>query len=424
MARTMLLGSGRPSLGQRVEAYRVLSVVSPLAYLPKLAEALCSYGYAQEIRDVPDVGLARHAEAVEVARRVDDDDPKKTDLLIRTLDAYQHGLYSLGRRIEGLAICEEMAEAGRSGFARGQVRDPRYGQGPLAVVLAEEGRYAEVAELSGALFRSAEHGPGTEELSFWDWIEWVAALDASGRHEAALRAVAELAASTRDKWARDRSSSAILTWVLVHQAGMLDAAGHHAEAGTARKEVLGHLTELDLTGERRSWSNIHTWWSTLFALSGRTAEPAPSSRAPGPSFGSAFHQWSPDIKKAYFDGMAPLEEKVAELREAAATDPDGHLAELVAEHRRLVIRSAVFREHRSHRILQPLRTLFDEQVALARRLAERAEGADPAEGAAETDRAGKAELGRALTDRSMFLLAAHQYGEAHDDYVEVCALLN
>ncbi|MFF7133195.1 MULTISPECIES: hypothetical protein [unclassified Streptomyces] len=33
-------------------------------------------------------------------------------------------------------------------------------------------------------------------------------------------------------------------------------------------------------------------------------------------------------------------------------------------------------------------------------------------------------LARALTDRSMFLLAAHQYGESYDDFVEVCALLN
>ncbi|MEV6992681.1 hypothetical protein AB0N87_26285 [Streptomyces sp. NPDC093228] len=68
-ARTMLLGSGRPRLGQQVDAYRVLSAVSPLTYLPKLTEALLSYGYAPEVRDRPDVRLARHAEAVATARR-------------------------------------------------------------------------------------------------------------------------------------------------------------------------------------------------------------------------------------------------------------------------------------------------------------------------------------------------------------------
>ncbi|QIY93021.1 hypothetical protein HEP87_00705 [Streptomyces sp. S1D4-11] len=68
-ARTMLLGSGRLSLGQQVEAYRVLSAVGPLTYLPKLTEALLSYGYAPEVRDQPEVQLARHAEAAVTASR-------------------------------------------------------------------------------------------------------------------------------------------------------------------------------------------------------------------------------------------------------------------------------------------------------------------------------------------------------------------
>ncbi|MFC7259580.1 hypothetical protein [Streptomyces lutosisoli] len=103
-ARTMLLGSGRLSLGQQVEAYRVLSVVSPLTYLPKLTEALLSYGYAPEVRDRPEVQLARHAEAAVTARRVDAGDPKRTELLVRALSAYRYELYAVGRRAEGFAM--------------------------------------------------------------------------------------------------------------------------------------------------------------------------------------------------------------------------------------------------------------------------------------------------------------------------------
>jgi hypothetical protein len=48
-------------------------------------------------------------------------------------------------------------------------------------------------------------------------------------------------------------------------------------------------------------------------------------------------------------------------------------------------------------------------VALARRLAD-------IPGVAQ----GRETLGRALTDRSMFLLAARQYGEAYDGFLEAC----
>ncbi|MEV7889831.1 hypothetical protein ACWD3I_13765 [Streptomyces sp. NPDC002817] len=174
------------------------------------------------------------------------------------------------------------------------------------------------------------------------------------------------------------------------------------EAGAARREALAYLAELDLTGEPRSWSNILSWWSTLLALSGRSAEPAPSADAPVPAFGSALLQWSPDVTQAYFEGLGPLEDQVEALRQ----DPSASLPELVALHRRLTIRTAVHREHRNYRILKPLRPVFDERVTLARRLAEREE------------------LGRALTDRSMFLVAAKQYGQAHDDFREACALLD
>ena len=112
------------------------------------------------------------------------------------------------------------------------------------------------------------------------------------------------------------------------------------------------------------------------------------------------------------DGLPALEEQVAGLAEEARAAPDEHLAALVALHRRLTIRSAVHRENRGHRVLKPLRPLFNEGVALARRLADVA--------ATEQSRVA---LGQALTDRSMFLVAAEQYGEAYDDYREVVDLL-
>ncbi|MFJ2239824.1 hypothetical protein [Streptomyces sp. NPDC087859] len=400
-ARTMLLESGRPSVARQVEAYRVLAVVSPLTYMPKLAQALLSASYEPEIRDLPEAKLAWRAEAAATARRVDESDPNRTELLVRALDAYRFGLYEVGRRAEGLAVCEEMAEAGRWGFEHGQVQHPAYGHWPLAVVLAEEGRHGEAAEICGRVV-DAERPLTPGDNSFWSQVEWTAALDAAGRHEGALDAFAELVEVTRAEVAAQDKALAMQIWQLVHLAGMLDAAGRHGEAGATRQEALAHLAELDLTGEPKSWSNILSWWSTLLALSGRPAEPTPSADAPGPAFGAALLQWSPDVRKAYFDGLGPLADQVEALRQ----DPSSSLPELVGLHRRLTVRTAVYRERRSHRILKPLRPVFDERVALARRLAEREE------------------LGRALTDRSMFLVAAKQYGEAYDDFREACALLD
>ncbi|MBT2369114.1 hypothetical protein J7E88_28315 [Streptomyces sp. ISL-10] len=83
---------------------------------------------------------------------------------------------------------------------------------------------------------------------------------------------------------------------------------------------------------------------------------------------------------------------------------------MVIVHRRLTIRSAFYWERRTHRILEPLRPLFDEGVALARRLA-----------AADEDK-GRAVLARALTDRSTLFVAAKRYAEARDDFVEATGL--
>ncbi|MDN3027664.1 hypothetical protein [Streptomyces sp. S.PB5] len=398
-ARAVLLESGRPSVARQVEAFRVLSAVSPLSYVPKLAEALVSYAY-QEVWGRPEARTDVLAEAAAAARRIDTGDPRRTEVLVRVLDAYRSSLYALGRRAEGLAVCEEMAEAGRWGFEHGQVESAVYGHGRLVVALAEEGRHGEAADICGRSV-DAERPLTPEVNSFWSMVEWAAELDAAGRYDAALEAFAELVDTTRAKLALERTSLAIQVWQLAYLARMFDAVGRRAEAAAARQEALAHLTELDLTGERRNWSNILAWWTTLFALSGRSAEPKPSAAAPGPSFGSALHQWSHDVREAYLDGLEQLEGQFTALKQ----DPFTPLPELIVLHRRLAVRTAVRQELRSHRILKPLRPLFDEGVALARRLAERHT------------------LGRALTDRAMFLVAAKQYGEAHDDFREVCDLL-
>lgn len=403
MARTFLLGSGRLETHKLVEAYRVLSVVSPLTYLPKLTEALLTSAYEPEIRDRPDIRLAFREEAARAARRIDAGEPKRTELLVRVLDGYARELFEAGRRAEGLAVCEEAAEAGRQGFLRGQVSSPVYGQNRLEVVLAEEGRHAEAAELCEKSVESARKGP--ERTYFWEMVRWAAQLDASGRTDEALKVFTELVDTERAHRESGHGALAILTWSLVHHAGMLDSADRRAEASEARREALTVLAELAATGERGNPSNIQAWWVTLFALSGRTAEPAPSAQAPGPAFGTGLLQWSPDIKQAYFQGLSDLREQVAALEESARSEPLRYLPELVALHRRFAIRSAVHADHRWSRFEESLRPVFDKGVDLARGLSTGA-------------------LGQALADRAMFLLAVRKYGEAYEAFREARAVMD
>ncbi|MFE2555824.1 hypothetical protein ACFXGT_07285 [Streptomyces sp. NPDC059352] len=401
-ARTMLLGSDLPSLSQQVQAYRVLAQVSPAAYLPKLTRALVSYGYEVGDRGGLEMRLALHAEAADAGRRIDAGEPNRTEELCHLLDVYQRTLLTAGRRAEAFAVGEEKAEAGRLGFERGQVASPGYGQGRLAQMLAEEGRHAEAADVCGRYARSRR-----PEVCFWTTVEWAAELDAAGRHEEALAAFTELVNDTRSKVEVDTSPLANLVWELVHRSRMFDAAGHRREARADRQEALLVLARLAEAGEPKVWSNILTWWVTLFALSGRAAEPAGSRDAPVPPFGADYLHWSPDTREAYFGDIPALEAEVAELTEA------GRLTEAMAAHHRLARRSAVFQEKRTYRIEDPLLPLFDEGVALARRLDISPEPVGSG-----------AELARTLTDRAMFLVAAKRYEEAHADFVEVVALLD
>ncbi|MFE0648318.1 hypothetical protein ACFVZH_06990 [Streptomyces sp. NPDC059534] len=395
-ARTMLLGSDRPSLAQEVEAYRVLARVSPAAYLPKLAAALASYGHQ--------VGRAGHsgrelelgAEAVETARLIDADEPNRAYALCDALRSYQRALFTAGRRAEGLAACEEMAEAGRIAVERGHVRYPLSGQGRLANMLAEEGRHGEAAEILG---RGA--AAGRPPVSFDDTIQWAAELAAAGRHGEAAAALTGPLDHTRSGIEDGSCTAAQLVWELTHRSGTLDAAGRPEEAEADRREALGVLGRLVESGEITTRS-AGSSWVTLLALSCRAVEPAASRDAPLPPFGADYHQWSPDTRGAYVAGIPALRAEATRLAEA------GRPREALSAHRRLTARSSVHWDSgpRHPGLEKALGPLFDEGVALARRPT-----ADP--GA----------LVRALTDRSMFLVAARRYEEAHADLTEARVLL-
>ncbi|MEU4272679.1 hypothetical protein [Streptomyces sp. NPDC026092] len=99
--------------------------------------------------------------------------------------------------------------------------------------------------------------------------------------------------------------------------------------------------------------------------------------------------------------LAEVGPKAAGLREA------GRLPELVDVQRRIGIRVALREGGHHYRFEERFTPYFDEGVALARRLPD-----DPARPA------------RALTDRSMFLVAARTFEPAHADFAEAVALLD
>ncbi|MEX0167620.1 hypothetical protein [Streptomyces sp. LMG1-1-1.1] len=380
-ARVLLLGSGRLTVRERVGAYRVLAVVSPQAYLPKLVDALIERTYEL---DAPELHVALYAEALDAARRLDADAPHREERLSRSLSGYEHALFATGRRAEGRAVCEESAEAGR------------YGR--LAIVLAEEGRHAEAAALHGGHVGTGE----ADRVSHWTLIEWAAELDAAGRHEEALEVFARMVDDGRRGAAADRTPLASLVGKLDRYARMLGAAGRRGDEVAVRREALALLTRLARGGEPVSWSNIQALWVTLLGLSGRPDEPAATPCAPLPAFGAhVLHGWSPDAREDYFASVALVERRTAALRAS------GDLPGLIVAQRRLTVRRALRWESSGRRSEDTLRPAFDEGVALARR-----SPADPGV------------LARALADRSMFLLAVKRYGEALADFAEVVALLD
>ncbi|MFJ5806013.1 hypothetical protein [Streptomyces sp. NPDC093093] len=106
-ARVALLGSGKPPLGQRVAAYRVLAQVSPLAYLPLLAVALGKYA-RREFTDRPDIALALHTESVAAARRMCALEPERVELLVHSLTLHREQLIHMDRQEEVRTVEKEL----------------------------------------------------------------------------------------------------------------------------------------------------------------------------------------------------------------------------------------------------------------------------------------------------------------------------
>ncbi|MCY0921503.1 hypothetical protein OS965_25495 [Streptomyces sp. H27-G5] len=106
-ARVALLGSGKPPLGERVAAYRVLAQVSPLAYLPLLAVALGKYA-RREFADRPDIALALHMESVAAARRMCALEPERVELLVHSLTLYREQLIHMDRQEEVRTVEKEL----------------------------------------------------------------------------------------------------------------------------------------------------------------------------------------------------------------------------------------------------------------------------------------------------------------------------
>ncbi|AYV25816.1 hypothetical protein EES41_03585 [Streptomyces sp. ADI95-16] len=107
-ARVALLGSEVLPLRQQVAAYRLLAQVSPLVYLPLLAQALWEYN-PHEFAHRPEIGLALRAESVAAARRMHAVEPGWAGLLVTSLVHYEEQLALMGRTTEAGAVAEEVA---------------------------------------------------------------------------------------------------------------------------------------------------------------------------------------------------------------------------------------------------------------------------------------------------------------------------
>ncbi|MFD9903404.1 hypothetical protein [Streptomyces sp. NPDC059063] len=412
-ARTLLLASGRRTPHEEVDAYRILSRVTPAAYLPRLSEALVRLSHERGYQDHHAARLAVLEEAVAAARAVDTAEPQRAELLHRALDGCQRQLYVLGRRAEGLAVRAEMVAVGRAqGEASGDPEDTVRGLPVWAAGLSEEGRHAEAADAMTEWVTASRPGGSRSGALAWYLLQWIAALDAAGRTDEALAACAELVRGEAHDAAADRGPMACHFYALIEYARMLDAHGRHGdEAAAARHEALVLLTELAATGERTSWSGYQsTYWAVVFTLSSARSE-RQRAPLPHPPFGAGRHHWSHAVQERYVDRRAELQEEADALARRADDAPDA-MAELIEVHRLLTVRSAVRWEQCSHCCPHDeVRPLFDEGIRLARRLTAH----DPS--------GGTAALVAALMDRATFRTAAKEFGAALDDLQEALRVL-
>ncbi|MGW7265915.1 hypothetical protein [Streptomyces sp. NPDC054842] len=406
-ARNVLLASGRRTPREEVGAYRVLARVNPAAYLPRLVKALRHLSYEHR----PEAALPLCEEAVAAARAVDPAGPERADLLYGALDTYQRELYELGRRAEALAVRAEMLAIGR---ARAETSPGRVigGLSEWAAGLSEEGRYAEAADAATELAIAAlPWGPAEGSLA-WTPVQWIAALRDAGRSDEALAAFRTLVDMEAGQAVDDdRGSVACHLFALLEYGQLLGTHGRGRQAAAARQEALALLTELAVTGERGSWNGYHlSFWATLLSMSAAESE-RPRPGEPRPPWGVTPLQWSPEVRRDYYDSRDALRAEVDALAVRAEEDPEGHLAELVRLHRVLTIRCAVYWEARDPSWVTRTGPLFDEGVDLALRWSRHR----PAEGTPA--------LVRSLLDRSAFRAATRAFGPALDDFREVLRLV-
>ncbi|MER7888061.1 hypothetical protein ABTY35_35165 [Streptomyces fimicarius] len=411
-ARNVLLASGRRTLREEVDAYRVLAQVSPAAYLPLLARKLQHLGYAGSGTWHPS-SLELCEEAVEAARRIDPAEPVRADVLYQALRSCQRELYRRGRRTEGLALRAEMlaisrAQAERSGEPVAK------GLSEWAAGLSEEGRYAEAADAMDELVAALLPEGRSDGALAWSLMQWIAALHDAGRSGEARAAFERFVAMEAAEAARRSGPVVCHLHALIGYARMLDLHGRDDQAARVRRDALAVLTELTeraASGERVSWGGYEaSFWAVLLTVSGTEGVGSWSDGPRTPS-GTNPTEWSPDARQRYFDSRAALRREVDALAGRTAEDPAARLAELVRVQSVLTVRSAVYWENRTHLFAEQVRPLFDEGVTQARQLPRY----DPAEGPRT--------LARTLIERSAFRIAARELGPALDDFREALSHL-
>lgn len=396
-AQALLLTRRRMSPAALVSAYKTVRTETPNAYTEALVEALISRGH--ELNG--ETRLTAWTEAVEVARRGVEQDPRTAKVLIKALNWYQHVLCDVGRRPEALEACREQALAGKRAYDNGVVASPTYGTWDLACRLAEEGEHAEAAALFEAMVHDDERAkPGHD---FWDRIAWIAEMEAAGQDASARDALRAMADEDRRQADQHTSPYADVVWEQLLLAAMNREHGREQEAERCDRTAEEVLTMLAADGEPRSWSNNLSSWVILIGLTGRSQDrPAPAAPEP-PLFANS--GWSPDVRRDYVDrGRDHLQSEVARLVELAEREPSAHLAELVETQRKFTLRSAKYWHHRTWYIPDELRSCFDEGVELARRLVDIDEPL------------GRAALSRALADRTSIHVAALDFPPALRDF--------
>ncbi|WP_431681392.1 hypothetical protein [Kitasatospora sp. KL5] len=396
-ARVALLDVYRMSLAQQVAAHRILAEVSPAVHLPKLSRALARFSYEAEARNLPEARLLLLDEAVAAAEAMAADDPRGPETLLDALDTRQRLLFEMGRRGDGLVDRSRMAaiERAEPGTRRGFVR----GLEAWAAGLAEERRHTEAADVYAEAVR-ADRADSTD----WSRIAWHAQLIAAGRHDEAVAVAAELVDRARKPSTPGQERRPHVFHALLHLARTLDRAGRDTEADRVRAEadtLLGGLAA-DQPSESASATDVGLLLSVDTA-----ADECAAEAGPVPAFGNLLYRWSADVRQRFEERTAELGREVDALPPVTAADPT---AELVALHRRRVVRQAVLEAERRYRFVEHLQPLFDRGVALARAL----HAHHPGQGAGP--------LATALTDRALLWTVAGHYAAALADFRQAQAV--